>query len=66
MNVRSIRLPIEPLIEALSSATFYKSKRAAFEALYRITGKNYGLDSTKWRKWFEKNRAKYEKTQPKN
>lgn len=48
---------IEPLIAILNDES-KDVQRSALEALKKITGNDYGTDSTKWLEWLEKNKPK--------
>jgi len=50
---------IEPLITAVGSRNFYVRWHAAF-ALRRITGKQFGQDPRKWRKWWKANKNSFD------
>jgi HEAT repeat protein len=50
---------IEPLIDALLDPS-YSVKSSASAALNTLTGKDYGHDKRKWKRWWEKNKFKFE------
>jgi len=56
---------VEPLIAALNDRDEQVRENAA-GALADITGVHYGQDPEKWQKWWEENKARYEKPEARN